>query len=221
MFTEDDETSLRLFGSRTYAQHGEDILFAMIFDRLGIVAPSYLDIGAFHPTAISNTHLLYLGGSRGINVEANPALMPLFHERRPEDLNLNCAVGVTRQSGKRFYVAENPGMSSFAREVITCPVVDEIDVPVWTIPDILIGHRDGKWPDLLSIDIEGGDVEVLESCLPSGGDRPAIVCAEACAQGGDVSDALRKLMVARNYFVFGWARANMVFVSTEHEEVLR
>ncbi len=62
------------FGGVTHAQHGDDIIIRAVFDNLGIDNPSYLDIGAHHPTNISNTKLFYDAGSRGINVEANPNL---------------------------------------------------------------------------------------------------------------------------------------------------
>jgi FkbM family methyltransferase len=208
-----------LFGDWTYSQHGEDISFCQIFDRLGVHQPSYLDIGAFDPNHISNTALLYERGSRGINVEPNPALIAAFKLHRPHDLNLCCAVGATR--GKRvLWIGENPGMSSFHRNVITCPVEAEKWVDVWTVSDILIGHRQGQWPDLFSIDIEGADIEVLNECLPSDGDRPTLVCVEAIAQGVDASAQLRSLMVQRCYFLHSWARANMLWVKDEAREAL-
>lgn len=38
----------------------------------------YVDVGAFHPTKFSNTHLFYLNGWRGINIEARPGSKKLF-----------------------------------------------------------------------------------------------------------------------------------------------
>jgi FkbM family methyltransferase len=221
VYTTEDETSFQRYGSRTYAQHGEDIVFCIIFDRLGIDKPSYLDIGAFHPSAISNTRLLYERGSRGINVEANPHLIAAFLKHRPDDLNLCCAVGPRRQRSKPFYLAENPGLSSFDKAMIDVPIVGEIPVPVWTVPDILIGHRGGRWPDLVSIDIEGGDLEALHDCLPAHDDRPSVICIEAIPAGRDRSKETRQFMTDRGYFVFSWNVANMVFVKAEHHESLR
>ena len=76
----------QLYGSRTYAQHGDDLAILNIFDMIGITRPSYLDIGAHDPFKISNTALLYLRGSRGINVEANPRLIEAFRVQRPDDV---------------------------------------------------------------------------------------------------------------------------------------
>jgi FkbM family methyltransferase len=203
-----------LTGATTHAEHGEDIILKVMFDRLGMPRPRYLDIGAFDPYHINNTAALYASGARGINVEANPELMKAFHRHRPEDLNLNCAVGPERLAARRLYVDENPGLSSFHRELVEHPVA-EIQVPTWTIPDILIGHHDGAWPDLLSIDIEGEDIAVLESCLPPEGDRPKVVCVEFLRLTQDYSAQWRSLMNARDYYLFFRTRSNMIWVTDE------
>jgi hypothetical protein len=53
----------------------------------------YVDIGAFDPIVSSNTHLLHRRGWRGIDVDANPDALPRFAQHRPDDINLNAAVG--------------------------------------------------------------------------------------------------------------------------------
>ncbi|MGB5027475.1 MAG: hypothetical protein WBO38_03165, partial [Chitinophagaceae bacterium] len=40
---------------RSYSQSGEDIIVSYLFERMGIKKPTYLDIGANHPIALSNT----------------------------------------------------------------------------------------------------------------------------------------------------------------------
>ena len=201
-----------LTGFRTYADHGEDVILTVMFDMLGIANPSYLDIGAHDPNHINNTALLYKRGGRGINIEANPELMHAFHKHRPEDLNLCCAVGPERQDKRILYVSKNPGLSSFHREL-----VDEFDyelpVKTWTVSDILLGHRKGKWPDLLTIDIEGEDVAVIEQCLPKEGDRPAVVCVEFLRLTDNNSAEWRELMPSRDYRLFLRTRSNMLWVT--------
>ena len=72
----------------SYSQKGEDLIIKHIFDGLGIVEPSYLDIGAHHPYHISNTALFYKNGSRGINIEPDPDLFVEINRVRKEDINL-------------------------------------------------------------------------------------------------------------------------------------
>lgn len=209
-----------LNGNRTTADHGEDVILKVLFDGLGNYKPSYLDIGAFDPFHISNTALLYATGSRGINVEANPSLIGAFQKYRPEDLNLNCAVGPERCGSRTLYVSENPGLSSLRQEFVE-ELVGEIEVPTWTIRDILDGHAGGEWPDLLTIDIEGEDLAVLAQALPNEGDRPIAVCVEWLRCTHDSSDEWRDFMPARNYALFCRTRSNMIWVRNEDYGRLR
>ncbi len=203
-----------LTGVHSHADHGEDVILKMMFDVLRVDRPSYLDIGAFDPLHINNTSILYATGSRGINIEPNPKLIGEFHRHRPYDLNLCCAVGPERLEARTLYIDENPGLSSFHRDHVG-QLVNEIRVPTWTLPDILIGHRKGTWPDLLTIDIEGEDHAVLESCLPPDGDRPTVVCVEYLRLTEDTSAQWRALMPSRNYALFLRTRSNMIWVKTE------
>ena len=209
-----------LNGRQTRADHGEDVILKVLFDALDVAKPSYLDVGAYDPFHISNTVLLYDTGSRGINVDANPKLMDAFRKHRPEDVNLNCAVGPRRLPSRRLYVHENPGLSSLVRELVDNPV-ETLDVPTWTVSDILIGHREGKWTDLLTIDIEGEDLAVLESCLPADGDRPSVVVVESLRCTEDYSAQWREFMPTRRYVLFCRTRSNMIYVREEdHERLL-
>jgi hypothetical protein len=53
----------------------------------------YVDFGAYDPIFASNTLNLYVQGWKGINVEANPERLSRFFLERPNDINLNVAVG--------------------------------------------------------------------------------------------------------------------------------
>jgi FkbM family methyltransferase len=204
-----------LTGTVTHADHGEDVILRVMFDVMGMPKPSYLDVGAFDPWHINNTALLYASGARGINIEPNPKLIGAFNKHRPEDLNLCCAVGTQRMASRTLHLGDNPGLSSFNRELSGVDYVGEIEVPVWTIPDILIGHRDGFWPDLLTIDIEGEDVSVLSHCLPANGDRPSVVVVESLRLTDDYSGEWLKLMPQRNYSLYFRTRSNMIWVTPE------
>jgi FkbM family methyltransferase len=207
-----------LNGKQTHADHGEDVILKVLFDTLGVEKPSYLDVGAFDPFHISNTVLLYDTGSSGINVEANPQLIDAFYKHRPRDINLNCAIGPERQPSRLLYVSENPGLSSFHRELVE-ELVETIEVPTWTIRDILDGHAGGRWPDLLTIDIEGEDLAVLDQCLPAQGFRPTVVVVESLRCTEDYSEQWREFMPKRRYALFCRTRSNMIWV--REEDVMR
>ena len=141
----------QLFGDKTYAQHGDDIVIRILFHSLGIATPSYLDVGAHHPERISNTKLFYDSGSRGINVEANPELHKIFLEERPEDM-------IDSQSGRNTFIKEVA--EGFVKDFPQFSITEIKQIPVFTIEQVL-HHR--SVPDFLTIDIEGMDYDVLQS----------------------------------------------------------
>lgn len=214
------------FGGHTYAQHGDDIVIRCVFDSLGIDNPSYLDIGAHHPTNISNTKLFYDAGSRGINVEANPNLFSQFMVDRPYDVNLNFGVG--KESGFiPFYMVDNySGRNSFDFETVNTFIQDYpefsikqvVDLPVMTVAQIL---QNRTIPDFLTIDVEGLDYDILKSIdferYPF-----KVICVEV---GGsdkiNYADAVSSLLEENNYFSLIRCGANLIFVAKQYEHLVR
>ena len=175
----------QVFGHLTYAQHGEDIIIACLFHKLGIARPSYLDVGAHHPLNISNTALLYSRGSRGINIEANPDLIPAFKKYRPEDKNLNIGVA-SREGTLPFYRIDNfSGRNSFdlksVQDFIAAypqfKINSAIEVKVTTLNAIVSKYNGGIFPNFLSIDVEGLDFEIL-STTDFTNSKPQLLCVE-------------------------------------------
>ncbi|HMK88495.1 MAG TPA: FkbM family methyltransferase [Methylocystis sp.] len=218
------------FGHVTYAQFGEDLIFANIFSHLKIASPSYLDFGAHHPLNCSNTALLYRSGARGVNVEANPDLIGAFHEMRPDDVNLN--VGVAVKAGRMpFYRIDNwSGRNSFNLSTIEAflnenrqfEMTDVVMVDVKTASEIVREHFSAQRPlNLLCIDVEGLDFDILAS-FPFDEFRPEVVCVEAVSgAGADNSEAMSRLMSERGYAPCLRTIGNVVYVEREALKRLR
>jgi len=171
----------------TYAQEGEDRILLRIFEARGV--GFYVDVGAHHPTRFSNTHLLYLDGWRGINIDAMPGSMRAFDKARPDDVNLE--MGVAEALGTlRYHMFNEPALNSFSAEVAQAHeedprfrVVRTVELPVMPLAAILERHApQGVKIDLLSVDVEGLDLEVLRS-NNWGRHRPTVVCVEAWHEG--------------------------------------
>ncbi|AKM77826.1 MAG: Glycosyl transferase, group 1 [Candidatus Wolfebacteria bacterium GW2011_GWC2_46_275] len=122
---------------------------------------TYIDIGANHPDRINNTKLFYERGWRGINIEPDPTGYALFVEKRPEDVNLNCAIGEGEidyfeggddTSGNTCVreLAELRGMKSHKR--LTLKPLREV-----------FQEHDLHLVDFISIDVETFENEVLRS----------------------------------------------------------
>ncbi|MFM9973057.1 MAG: FkbM family methyltransferase, partial [Beijerinckiaceae bacterium] len=67
----------------------------------------YVDVGAHHPFRFSNTCALYQSGWRGINIDADPALIAAFRRHRGRDINLS--LGISDVPGTlAFHVFNEP-----------------------------------------------------------------------------------------------------------------
>ncbi len=164
------------YSQLTYAQSGEDLILANLFYKLSISNPSYLDIGANHPSYISNTYYFYLRGSKGVCVEPNPYLFKKLERLRKHDTVLNVGVGLSEQAEADFYLFPKSahGLSTFSREeadywkntgmkkVGKIAYEKVIKVPLIDI-NTLINKYCKKVPDFISIDVEGLDLAILQS----------------------------------------------------------
>jgi FkbM family methyltransferase len=219
------------FGYISYSQHGEDFVFVQLFNRLGIARPSYLDIGAHHPVEISNTALLYSRGARGVNIEANPALIKEFERLRPDETNVN--VGIAPEAGKMaFYmVNERSGRNTLDKAAMEAFVANHpqfsieriIDVEVITINDAVNRYCSGSWPDLLSIDIEGLDFEVLKTADFSNS-KPKILCVEILTGPEEdlcATAALRRMLREKGFVPYHIAHGNAIFLSEDAKGALK
>ena len=209
------------FGHLTYAQHGEDLIVVNIFEGLSIPSPSYIDIGAHHPINISNTALLYARGSRGINIEANPILIKNFYEMRPEDKNINVGIGpmpgfldfyqIDDWSGRNTFVKRKAEAFTKSHPQFKIQRVDKIQVR--TLDDVIATEADGKWPDFMSIDVEGWDYLILQSSAINSGNGPKVICVELTYGGtDDRSESLRELLMQRGYVALIRTIKNAIYV---------
>lgn len=152
----------------SYSQEGEDLLVERYFEHRG--AGFYVDVGAHHPHRFSNTQLLYERGWSGINIDGAPGSMAAFERMRPRDVNLELLI--SDQPGEHdFFVFDEPALNSMSsglsssRERDTAYSVSEIvSVHSMTLADVLRERARGVQKiDLLTIDVEGHDLQVLRS----------------------------------------------------------
>lgn len=208
----------------SYAQNGEDLIAWRALVDCGIRLPRYLDIGAHHPTRLSNTALFHLLGARGMNIEPDPALFRAFAHERPRDLNLNCGLG-PRPGVLPFYRLADPALNTFsateARRLADeegIPVVETIEVPVETLNAVLDRHA--FQPDFLSIDTEGHDLPILMS-LDWHRFRPAVVCVETLSfstrLAGRKDETVTRYLATQSYSVHADTWINTLYVDDQRQ----
>jgi FkbM family methyltransferase len=204
----------------SYSQCGEDLIMQLLFKVLGIDTVSYLDVGAHHPTYLSNTYLFYKSGGRGVCVEPDPSLFEEFGKKRPHDVHLNCGVG-TFAGQVDFFVMSTSTLNTFSKEEVERylsygkqRIMKTIKIELRLINDILEKHFE-KCPNLVSLDVEGMDYEILD-CFNFGKYRPDVFCLETLSYNEDKSE--RKLteiidiMHKNGYLTYADTYINTIFV---------
>ncbi len=205
----------------SYAQCGEDLILRFIFDVLGIVKPTYLDIGAHHPTRLSNTYLFYQMGSRGVCVEPDPTLFSIIKKRRYRDICLNVGVGVIQEDKADFYVMSEKTLNTFSKEEAeryqsygNKKIEKVIQIPLMPVNDI-IKKNFPICPDLVSLDVEGLDLAILKA-FDFSLHRPPVFCIETLTYTEDKSERkiteINDLMSQNNYFPYADTYINTIFV---------
>ena len=90
-----------IFTKKTYSESGEDLFILKYFKNLN--NGFYIDVGAYHPFFLSNTHLLFKKKWEGINVDINAASIEIFNDVRPNDYNINVAVSNINKKYINYY----------------------------------------------------------------------------------------------------------------------
>ncbi|MFZ5951004.1 MAG: FkbM family methyltransferase [Candidatus Rifleibacteriota bacterium] len=209
---------------KSFSQCGEDLIVKHIFEAIGIVYPTYIDIGAHHPYLHSNTALFHVSGSRGINIEPDPSLFSAFPAARPGDLNLNA--GIADQAGElEFFVMKNRTLNTFSREKAYeyqndqgVPIVEEKKIPVVTLKSLIDKYSPGQFWDFMSIDVEGFELQILGS-HDWKGPSPKVICCETISfstSGKGVKDqAIIDFLLQHGYFVYADTHVNSIFVKKD------
>ena len=150
---------------QSYSQAGEDIALSSFIDL--DVQGRYIDIGAYHPHRFSVTHLLYIKGWRGVNVDANKNLIDKFHEWRPRDINICAAIGQLPEY--ELSISSKRAMSSVVHENIEAAkklgfiTVERRKVKGQKLRAVYDTYLPNEKCNILSLDIEGNELDALES----------------------------------------------------------
>lgn len=173
---------------KTYAQNGEDAMVWDYFDRKS--AGFFVEVGANHPTRLSQTWFLEQRGWKGILVEPLPGRCRELREHRPNSAVVEAAAGAPEQSGQATLNVAAGDAWSHLGESKEVAVVERIQVAVRTLESIL-EESGAPAVDFLSIDTEGVELEVLRG-LNLEKHRPALMIIEDHMESLDVFFYLRR-----------------------------
>ncbi|MCC7306309.1 MAG: FkbM family methyltransferase [Acidobacteria bacterium] len=222
-------SSRRRRPSRSYSQFGEDLIIFNLLNDLAVQGASYLDVGANDPEFISNTFLFYKEGFSGVLVEPDPSLAGKLRSRRPKDILLNAGIGIgdgAAEADFYMFAEKNNGLGTFSAENARFaeekglfgekrPVIGIKRVLLLNI-NAVIAENFTECPDLISIDIEGWDLQVLKT-FDFERYSPAIFCVETLAyddNGGTYRiREIYELFEQNGYLLHKETEANAIFVN--------
>lgn len=172
----------KIFSRCSFAQEGEDL----VVDRLleGKRGGFYIEVGCHHPFRFSNTYYFYRRGWRGICIDPLPGTKKLFARSRKRDIVIE--KGVSLNSGElRYFMFNEPALNTFdealaiSRDGLRGYKLEcFIDIETQSLESILLQQNISESIDFMSVDVEGFDLQVLQSNNWSKF-RPKVVIAEA------------------------------------------
>ena len=151
------------------SQFGEDKFILDLFDK--DYRGKYLDLGCYHPTRHSNTHILYQSGWTGINIDLNPLTIELFNFMRPKDFNYNIGISNSEEEKELYFINEfntqntlDKNQLNFLKNHHNVKDREILKTKLKTkkLETILLDNNFYNI-DFFNIDIEGHELEVIES----------------------------------------------------------
>ncbi|WP_052191123.1 FkbM family methyltransferase [Luteibacter sp. 9133] len=205
----------------SYAQNFEDVMLyrALKHVQRGV----YVDVGAQHPIVDSVTKAFSLMGWRGINVEPVQRWFELLVADRPNDINLQVAVGADGEA--TIFDVEGTGLSTLDPHLAQRYIAEGRAVSehrVRTVPlDNIFPSLEADDIHFLKIDCEGAERAVLKSGSFDAV-RPWIIVVEATAPNSRVNtaDQWETLLADSGYLRAHHDGLNIYFVAKEHASLL-
>lgn len=198
---------------KSYAQSGEDLMLNVLFSHIknGI----YIDVGANDPYFQSNTQFFYMKGWRGINIDANADSIKLFNRKRKKDINVEALVSNNNDEMEYYYYEKSAYNGCVYRDDIPSRLLYSKKLKSISLTTILQdkGIRDIHF---LSIDVEGLDLDVLQS-LDLVQIRPQAIIIESFEKDliSDINSEISKYLTRYKYIYYSRSVTNTIYLSKE------
>ena len=142
-------------------------------------------------------------------------------KKRPKDTNLNIGIGAFNGE-LDFYLMSTPTLNTFSYEnAMTLQVehgvrIKEIKkIPVETLANVINKYNENRFPDFLSLDTEGYDLDILKT-IDYLTNAPVVICVETISYSttgrGVKDDEIIQFLKERNYLVYADTNINTILV---------
>ena len=142
----------------SYAQHGEDKLVEQLLPN-GV--HSFIDIGANDGVLFSNTYKFAKNGAQGLCVEPSPSAYKKLQLNHLFNKRVSCINSAISNANGKVLLQED-GYESTLSRIVTKSTQTSIEIPCYTMLNILSKFPNFRKVDIISIDVEGHEYEVLE-----------------------------------------------------------
>jgi FkbM family methyltransferase len=205
---------------KSYSQEGEDLIVERLLGgkRGGI----YVDVGCHHPFRFSNTYLFYSKGWNGVCIDPLPGTKRLFYKCRPRDIVIEA--GVSKIAGlMKYFMFNEPALNTFDENVANqrgelrnYKIEQVLDVATDRLDSLLKAAQINGPIDFMSIDVEGFDLQVLET-----NDwniyKPKIIIVEALGVATKfidlMNDPVVRYLTDKQYILYVKTGNSLIFIS--------
>ena len=155
----------------SFSQHADDyIAWCMLGQPM---SGTIIEVGAFDGVHLSNSLSLELIGWNTVCIEPNPKFFKLLKSNRPRSANVNVAVVGNDEIERIDFYAEELGVLSgckideadikerYKKRGIDYESPEVISIDAMTLNEVIKNHSIDE-VDIISIDVEGFELEVLE-----------------------------------------------------------
>ena len=208
-----------------FAEGGEDLIASHLLRyQCGLTGPgTFVDVGCNTPVRYSNTFELYLQGWRGINIDANAGLIDQCKRVRKKDISL-CEAVSNEEREVIFHKSKESAVSTIDEERLLewkknweFADEDQERLVTKTLTSILDAHLpDDSNVDLLTIDVEGHDLQVLQG-LNLMKYRPKVIVIEIHDMNTVSHNNLYNHLSANGYTLKAFAVLSAYFVDDEYQ----
>lgn len=210
------------FKKKSYSGGAQDLIINYFFKnkKKGI----YVDVGCYHPYNGSNTKLLYDRGWSGINIDLDFHTIDFFNFVRKRDENINIAIS-DKEGERDLYFFHNRSAINSLSEIRKKEAKEIRKIQTKTLNSVFENSKfKNEKINLLSIDVEGHEIEVLRS-LNLEKYIPEMVVIEFLERdiiknlefhNQNISEILNseiyKHMIKNNYHFVNWLHSDLIFV---------
>lgn len=215
----------QIHASLFHAQSGEDKELLRRPFLWNLCNGTYLELGALDGSIYSNTFVFHKAlGWKGVLIELSPKNFESLVQNRPNDIKVHAAVCNTKQTVHFVQNGATSGVWEFAPDSFRKYWWNGVDLknttPIQCEPlrDILSKHSDIQYFDIFSLDVEGAELEVLQS-IDFTKTGFGVILIEADEHSSDKNYAVQKLLRQNGYIFFDHYQRSDWFVNERYNEI--